>query len=58
MRSAKPTIFLIQAESGVSSVTGGPEGPARVGVSIVDVAAGLNAYEAILEALIARGTDE
>jgi formyl-CoA transferase len=35
-------------------VTGGPEGPARVGVSIVDVAAGLNAYEAILEALIAR----
>ncbi len=47
--------LLIQAESGVSSVTGGPEGPARVGVSIVDIAAGLNAYEAILEALIARG---
>jgi formyl-CoA transferase len=46
--------LLIQAESGVSSVTGGPQGPARVGVSIVDVAAGLNAYEAILEALIAR----
>jgi len=46
--------LLIQAESGVSSVTGGPEGPARVGVSIVDVAAGLNAYEAVLEALLAR----
>jgi formyl-CoA transferase len=46
--------LLIQAESGVSSVTGGLQGPARVGVSIVDVAAGLNAYEAILEALIAR----
>ena len=46
--------LLIQAESGVSSVTGGPEAPARVGVSIVDIAAGLNAYEAILEALIAR----
>jgi formyl-CoA transferase len=46
--------LLIQAESGVSSVTGGPEGPARVGVSIVDIAAGMNAYEAILEALIAR----
>jgi len=46
--------LLIQAESGVSSVTGGPEAPARVGVSIVDVAAGLNAYEAILEALLAR----
>jgi formyl-CoA transferase len=48
--------LLIQAESGVASVTGGPEGPARVGVSIVDVAAGLNAYEAILEALIARSS--
>ncbi|MGH6664114.1 MAG: CaiB/BaiF CoA transferase family protein [Pseudolabrys sp.] len=47
--------LLIQAESGVSSVTGGPEAPARVGVSIVDIAAGLSAYEAILEALLARG---
>ncbi len=46
--------LLIQAESGVSSVTGGPEAPARVGVSIVDVCAGLNAYESILEALIKR----
>ncbi|MGE3877057.1 MAG: CaiB/BaiF CoA transferase family protein, partial [Parvibaculaceae bacterium] len=47
--------LLIQAESGLSSVTGGPEAPARVGVSVTDVAAGMNAYEAILEALIARG---
>ena len=47
--------LLVQAESGVSSVTGGPEGPARVGVSMVDIAAGLEAYESILEALIARG---
>jgi formyl-CoA transferase len=47
--------LLIQAESGVSSVTGGPEAPARVGVSIVDIAAGFNAYQAILEALLARG---
>jgi itaconate CoA-transferase len=46
--------LLIQAESGVASVTGGPDAPARVGVSIVDIGAGLNAYEAILEALIAR----
>ena len=46
--------LLIQAESGLSSVTGGPEAPARVGVSVVDIAAGLNAYEAILEALIKR----
>jgi len=46
--------LLIQAESGLSSVTGGPEGPARVGVSVVDIAAGLSAYETILEALLAR----
>src|SRR5476651_601623 len=46
--------LLIQAESGVSSVTGGPEAPARAGVSVVDIAAGMNAYEAILEALLAR----
>jgi formyl-CoA transferase len=46
--------LLIQAESGLSSVTGGPEGPARVGVSVVDIAAGLSAYEAILEALLGR----
>jgi formyl-CoA transferase len=45
---------LIQAESGLAAVTGGPEAPARVGVSVVDIATGMNAYEAILEALIAR----
>jgi itaconate CoA-transferase len=46
--------MLIQAESGLCSVTGGPEAPARVGVSVVDVATGMNAYEAILEALLKR----
>jgi formyl-CoA transferase len=46
--------LLIQAESGLSSVTGGPDAPARVGVSVVDIAAGLSAYEAILEALLGR----
>jgi itaconate CoA-transferase len=47
--------MLIQAESGLASITGGPETPARVGVSVCDIAAGMNAYEAILEALIQRG---
>jgi itaconate CoA-transferase len=47
--------MLIQAEAGVASVTGGPEAPSRVGVSVCDIASGMNAYEAILEALIARG---
>jgi len=46
--------MLIQAESGLSSITGGPEAPARAGVSVCDIAAGMNAYEAILEAMLAR----
>ncbi len=45
--------MLIQAESGLASITGTSE-PSRVGVSVVDIGAGMNAYEAILEALIAR----
>jgi itaconate CoA-transferase len=46
--------LLVQAESGLSSITGGPEAPARVGVSVVDIATGMNAYEGILEALLRR----
>jgi len=46
--------LLIQAESGLASITGGPETPARVGLSIVDIATGATAHAAILEALIAR----
>src|SRR6266852_6197680 len=46
--------MLVQAESGLASVTGGPEAPTRVGVSVCDVAAGMNAYEAILPALFSR----
>jgi itaconate CoA-transferase len=44
--------LLIQAESGLASITGTNE-PSRVGTSVVDIATGMNAYEAILEALIA-----
>src|SRR5437762_7845078 len=46
--------LLIQAESGLASITGGPDGPSRVGLSIVDIATGDTAHAAILEALIAR----
>lgn len=49
--------LLMQAESGLSSVTGTPDGPGRVGVSLVDLATGMFAYEAILQALIRRGRD-
>jgi itaconate CoA-transferase len=45
--------MLIQAESGLASITGTTE-PSRVGVSVVDIASGMNAYQSILEALLAR----
>jgi itaconate CoA-transferase len=46
--------LLVQAEAGLSMVTGLPAGPGRVGVSIADVGCGMNAYTGILEALIER----
>jgi itaconate CoA-transferase len=55
LASRKAYDLLIQAESGLASITGGPDGPARVGISIVDIATGATAHAAILEALIARG---
>jgi crotonobetainyl-CoA:carnitine CoA-transferase CaiB-like acyl-CoA transferase len=53
--SMKAYDLLVQAESGLCSVTGRPEGPGRVGVSVCDIACGMNAYSAVLEALIERG---
>jgi crotonobetainyl-CoA:carnitine CoA-transferase CaiB-like acyl-CoA transferase len=47
--------FVIQAESGLMSITGDPEGtPSKVGVAVVDVLAGLNAVIAILAGLRRR----
>ena len=46
---------LIQAETGLCSVTGEPGQPAKVGASIVDISSGLTAHGEILKALIARG---
>ena len=54
-RDRKAYDLLIQAESGLASVTGSAEAPARVGISCVDICTGMNAYEAILEALLVRG---
>lgn len=55
MAERKAYDLLVQAESGLSSITGGPEGPARVGISVVDIATGATAYAAVLEALLRRG---
>jgi itaconate CoA-transferase len=49
--------MLVQAESGICAVTGTPETPSKVGVSVADTAAGMNAHAAVLEALIARSRD-
>lgn len=46
--------LLVQAETGLSSVTGRPEGPGRVGVSACDISCGMYSYMAVLEALIER----
>ena len=47
--------LLVQAESGLCSVTGTADAPGRVGVSICDVSCGMYSHAAVLEALIARG---
>jgi crotonobetainyl-CoA:carnitine CoA-transferase CaiB-like acyl-CoA transferase len=47
--------LLVQCESGLASITGAPGQPGRVGVSVSDIACGMYAHAAILEALIERG---
>lgn len=47
--------LLVQAESGLASVTGRAEGPGRVGFSVCDITCGTIAHAAVLEALIERG---
>lgn len=46
--------LLVQAESGIAFVTGIGDRPTRVGVSVCDIGAGLNAYAGILHALLLR----
>jgi crotonobetainyl-CoA:carnitine CoA-transferase CaiB-like acyl-CoA transferase len=47
--------LLVQAESGIASITGHPAGPGRIGVSACDIACGMAAHAGVLEALIGRG---
>jgi itaconate CoA-transferase len=46
--------LLVQAETGVVSMTGTPEAPSRAGVSVADIAGGMYAFSAILAALYRR----
>ena len=46
--------LLVQCEAGLASITGSPEQPGRVGVSVCDIACGMYAHSAVLQALLAR----
>ena len=54
-RDKKAYDLLVQCEAGLVSITGTPETPAKVGVSIADIACGMYAYSGILAALLRRG---
>jgi itaconate CoA-transferase len=54
-RDKKAYDLLIQSESGLLSVTGSPDAPAKAGCSIADISAGMYAYSQILAALLQRG---
>lgn len=46
--------MLVQSETGLASVTGTPDSPGRVGVSVCDIAAGMHGLVGVLEALYER----
>jgi len=46
--------LLVQAESGLASITGTEHAPGRVGVSATDIGTGMYAHAAVLEALLSR----
>jgi len=53
--SRKPAYdLLVQAESGLISVSGSPDAPGRIGVSVCDIGAGMTAYSGVLEAVLKR----
>ncbi|WP_425843647.1 CaiB/BaiF CoA transferase family protein [Agrococcus sp. TSP3-2-1] len=47
--------LLAACEAGLLSITGSASEPARVGISVADIATGMYAYSGILAALIQRG---
>jgi itaconate CoA-transferase len=47
--------LLVQCEAGLLSVTGSADAPAKAGIPVADIAAGMYAFSAVLAALIRRG---
>jgi crotonobetainyl-CoA:carnitine CoA-transferase CaiB-like acyl-CoA transferase len=55
-RDKKAYDLLVQSEAGLVSITGTPETPSKVGISVADIAAGMYAFSSILAALVRRAT--
>jgi itaconate CoA-transferase len=53
-RHKKAYDLLVQCEAGLLSITGTPEEPAKAGISVADIAAGMYAYTGVLTALYER----
>src|SRR5678815_1158554 len=54
-RAKKAYDLLVQSEAGVLSVTGTEHAPAKVGISVADISAGMYAFSGVLAALVGRG---
>ncbi|MFC0284563.1 CaiB/BaiF CoA transferase family protein [Camelimonas abortus] len=54
LKDLKAYDLLVQGETGLAGITGTPAGAGRVGVSVCDIAAGMTAHQAILQALVGR----
>ncbi len=53
-RDKKAYDLLVQSETGVLSITGSEEEPAKVGISVADISAGMYAFSSVLAALLRR----
>ena len=54
-RDKKAYDLLVQSETGVLSITGTEQEPAKVGISVADISAGMYAFSSVLAALLRRG---
>jgi itaconate CoA-transferase len=53
-RDKKAYDLLVQSEAGLVSITGTPDTPSKVGISVADISAGMYAFSGILSALLRR----
>jgi len=53
-RDKKAYDLLVQSETGVLSITGSEQEPAKVGISVADISAGMYAFSSVLAALVHR----